>query len=222
MDDLSSPLGDPGRSAKNELMNCEPLHQISIGSTIRRWLWLNDLNFPDAGHHPIPETARGLIADDGWVIFHRHQVVLAVPDEVHSYWHHELDSHQISSFACRIDESEWLTSFDQRHLSRCQHFVLDFRDYVLEVICEKLLFGSGAFVLQAAIEMHPELSDAYYWRAINRRKQGDQLFIEDLSKLANANGAFFQDTARELLQQVSPVQESPNKAVNPSGGSGGF
>jgi hypothetical protein len=194
-------------------MNCESLHPISVGSKIERWLWLQDLNFPDSAHHSIPESPWGVNADEGWVIFHGRQVVLAVPDEVHSYWHHELEAHQISSFAHRIDNSDWLTSFDQRHLSRCQHFVLDFCDFVLEVICEKLLFGPGAFVLQAAIETHPELSDAYYWRAINRRKRGDQSFIEDLAKVANADGAFLQEAARELLQQLTPAPKVPDKAV---------
>ena len=192
-------------------MICEPLHPISIGRNIHRWLWLEDLNFPDSGHHPTPEMPRGLIADDGWVIFHQRQVVLAVPDEVHSHWHHELDSHQSSYYTFRINESVWLNSFDQRHLESCQHFILDFRDDVVEVICEKLLFGPGEFVLQAAIEMHPELSDAYYWRAITRRKCGDHRFVEDLWRLANANGAFFQETARELLKQVHRTQSDDDE-----------
>lgn len=190
-------------------MRCHPIQQPLIGSTIERWLWLRDINFPDSGHqYSFPEVPLGLVTTAGWVIFHRRQLFLAVPDEVHTFWHHEQNQDLVRSFAFQVEESLWLASFDQRHLSLCHHFVLDFRDDIVEVICEKLLFGAGPFELEAAITLHPELGDAYYWRAMAREKAGDLRFADDLRKVASADGAYFQSTAKALLKSWQMNHES--------------
>jgi hypothetical protein len=193
-------------------MKCEPIDHPRIGRTIHRWLWLQDLNFPDSGHYPGPETPRGAVAEDGWVVFHRRQLVLAVPDEVHTYWHHQNPVYDSHPAVWRIQDSDWLASFEQQHLARCQHFILDCRDWVVEVICEELLFGTGEFDLLAAISVHPELGDAFYWRALKRRQCGDDAYVEDLAKVAVTSGAFFQDTARELLQNANCQDGRPSNA----------
>jgi hypothetical protein len=61
------------------------------------------------------------VADEGWVIFLRRQVVLIVPDEVHTYWHHRAAMPHSHAGAYRIEDSEWQASFEPRHLTHCGH-----------------------------------------------------------------------------------------------------
>jgi hypothetical protein len=91
-----------------------------------------------------------------WVIFEGLQVIQTVPEEVCSYWF--LDH---LPPGCRhlgileIGDSEWRASFNQRHSAKCTHFILLFYDEILEIICERLVFGVGEF----HVSQHPELSD---------------------------------------------------------------
>src|SRR5262245_16902481 len=138
-------------------MKSVPVNQPCLGVRAERWLEDKELNFPDSGHDwsAVLPTPTGVVTESSWVVFHRRQVVLSVPDEVHSYWHHEFAGERSRPRAWHVESSIWLASFDQKHLSECRHFILDFRDWVVEVICEALFFGEGAFDLERAIELHP-------------------------------------------------------------------
>jgi hypothetical protein len=142
---------------------------------LRRWLYYEDLQFPEAhpGFQFEPKSIRGGVIDDGWVIFHGLQVLCIVPEEVHTYWHHEAQASEAETGNIwLVRGSQWLASFAPSHLGRCSHYVMECHDQVIEVICEDLLFGVGSFERTKAIEQEPRLGDAYYWRAIQREKEG--------------------------------------------------
>jgi hypothetical protein len=203
-DEAFSESGGAGQMSAARGMRVTPIPHIVLGPDIVRWLSLEDLNFPDSGHHwgSLAPTARGLTTDDGWLVFHRCQVALIVPDEVHSGWHHRGSTPDWQVQARQIDDSEWLASFSQQHLTRCQHFVIDLRDNVVEVICEGLLFGPGAFDLESAIDAYPVLADAYFWRACQRERRGDAGAIADFERVAESDGASFQSNARDHLTRI--------------------
>lgn len=142
------------------------------GPILHRWLWFEDLLLPDssAGYHTMPKRRVGGQSEHGWVLFHGVQVVQPVPEEVHSYWHHPLT--QERGAAWRVESSNWLASFSQRHLAECEHYVLEFYDYVVEVICEEVSFGPGAFDLATVLPNEPRLRYAYMRRAISLKKMG--------------------------------------------------
>lgn len=92
-----------------------------------------------------------------WVIFSRSQVVQIVPEEVCSYWFMPDSPEETRGVGIYvIEDSQWLSSFSQRHLGKCRHFILMFYDDIVEVLAEDLIFGRGPF----RIEENPELS--YY------------------------------------------------------------
>lgn len=93
-----------------------------------------------------------------WVIFEGLQVVQIVPEEVCSYWSHIKGEVPPKGFSgiTEIRDSPWKAGFSQRHLQDARHFVLEFYDDIIEVLCKALVFGCGAF----RIEQNPEL--AYY------------------------------------------------------------
>lgn len=186
-------------------MKCTPIVDVVLGPNIQNWLWPRDLQFPESGHAwgETLEVPAGLITDAGWVVFLRRQVVLVVPDEVHSYWHVQADAGGFHTLVWHVQQSAWLASFDPRHLTRCMHFVLDLRDHVVEVICEELLFGALPFELEPAIEKHPALADAYYWRAMQYEKVGDTGRAQsDLARVAASPGAVFQAAAQTRLSRA--------------------
>jgi hypothetical protein len=78
-----------------------------------------------------------------------------VPEEMCSYWFTKLVASTESRVGIYVvEDSVWLRSFSQRHLSKCRHFIPMFYDDIVEVIAEELVFGPGAF----RIDDHPELS----------------------------------------------------------------
>lgn len=76
------------------------------------------------------------------------QAFMFTPEEVINY-----ASSRVASFgqhhpaaALDHDHSEWLLSFNPRHLGRCRHFQLLFYDELLDVLCEELDFRAGAYL----------------------------------------------------------------------------
>lgn len=192
-------------------MRVTPVAAPSLGE-LRRWLWPADLTFADSGHHesPLPRPV-GIVGESGWVIFHRLQVLLEVPDEVHSGWHRGLIADVDSlNTAWLVEGSDWIQTFDPKHLGRCSHYVVEHWDFVLEVICENLLYAaSPVFDLERAIELHSCLADAYFWRALQAEKRGDVTMArEDLQRVLAADGAFFRNSAYEHLRRLGAVQKS--------------
>ncbi|MFK7998586.1 MAG: hypothetical protein AB8H86_03275 [Polyangiales bacterium] len=140
------------------------------GPILRRWLWSEDLLLPDSseGFQTLPKRCVGAQSEYGWVVFHGVQVLQSVPEEVHSYWHRALTEE--GGAAWRVESSTWLASFDQRHLAKCGHYILEFYDHIVEVICEELIIGKGEFQLTEVLPHEGRLRYAYMRRALSLSK----------------------------------------------------
>ena len=42
-----------------------------------------------------------------------------------------------------VEESSWLASLNQAHLSKCRHYQIMFYDEIYDVICEEIIAGTG-------------------------------------------------------------------------------
>ena len=86
-------------------------------------------------------------ADLKHLIFHRVQVHVFTPEEVHNYagdevrWGPSINQ----AAAVNLGKSAWLLSFAQRHLVRCNHYRLMFYDEYLDVICEGISAEAGPY-----------------------------------------------------------------------------
>lgn len=105
-------------------------------------------------------------------MFHGLQVFQRVPEEVYSYWHRELGAQTEGIGAFRIEDSSWLASFSKRHLGQHTHFVLEWYDDVVEVICRELVFGKGDFDIADVLPREPRLGNAYFRHALAQEKLG--------------------------------------------------
>jgi len=78
--------------------------------------------------------------------FVKPQVYMFTPEEVYNsesgvdYWAKFRPAAIIS-----LGKSAWLESFAQQHLARCSQFQIMFYDQYLDIICEEIIFGHGAF-----------------------------------------------------------------------------
>jgi len=96
------------------------------------------------------------------VIFFSLQVIQIVPEEVHSYWRcGYADNSQKSTGVWIINDSEWLASFNPRHLENYNHYLFEFYDEIVEVIIKEPIFGKGTFKIADVIDQEPRLNDAY-------------------------------------------------------------
>lgn len=43
----------------------------------------------------------------------------------------------------KIENSNWMKNFNQRHISDCDHFQIMFYDEIYDVICQNISFGLG-------------------------------------------------------------------------------
>lgn len=145
------------------------------GPGLQRWLVDSDLSFgnSEAGFAPPNGSIEGVQVPGGWVVFHGLQAIQIVQEEVHSYWHLPLDLTSTLSNVWVIEDSVWLASLKRRHMQGQQHFLVTLYDELIEVICNELLFGSGVFNLEKAIESFPQLAFAYLRRAMSREAQGN-------------------------------------------------
>lgn len=73
------------------------------------------------------------------------QVWMFTPDEVYDYEMHLTSVVPDTAAAFCLGKSDWLQWFAPQHLTNCQHFQLVFYDEVLDVICERIVFGQGTF-----------------------------------------------------------------------------
>ena len=78
--------------------------------------------------------------------FNRAQVFMFTPEEVYNGQPSEIDwsEYQNAAIIC-LGKSEWFRSFDQRHLSKCNHFHIMFYDQYLDIICEKIVAQQGGY-----------------------------------------------------------------------------
>jgi len=153
------------------------------GPTLRRWLHDADLYLPDssegfAAHEgatvgAVYDTFDAASGGTHHVVFHGLQVLQVVPEEVHSYWHRELCPEQRGVGVFRIDGSAWHASFAQRHIREHGHFILEWYDDVIEVICRDLIFGAGDFEISRVLPYEPRLGYAYFRHALAQEKLGN-------------------------------------------------
>ncbi len=91
-----------------------------------------------------PDWGPDLQASLRHVLFEGAQVVQITPEEVIGL--HQLGSrYQDRSRASMFDlgRSSWLQSFARRHLAHCHHIQLLFYDQLVDVICERVICGTG-------------------------------------------------------------------------------
>src|SRR5262245_15766235 len=94
-------------------MRCVPLTEgPDFRERVIRWLRHRDLNFADSGHRWSAgiEIPSGMVSDTSWVVFLRSQVVLVVPDEVHTCWHRGVGPGS-PTHAWLVEDSTWLPTF---------------------------------------------------------------------------------------------------------------
>jgi hypothetical protein len=162
-----------------------------------RWLHRSDLLFHDAPPCDLPDGIQGAefglppdlpngslpatsvsvvspqVCSRAWVVFHGLQVFQVVPEEVHSYWHLVEDYERSTrTGAWEIMDSTWLASFDQRHLARHKHFLLEFYDELVEVVAEALIFGRGKFDISQVARIDGRFAHAFLNRARAHEKAG--------------------------------------------------
>ena len=155
------------------------------GCSLIRWIHDAELHLSESeeGFAPLAgsivgaqylfETNEG--AKESWVIFHRLQVIQIVPEEVHSYWHLNFAGENYkSSGVWEIEDSEWLKAFSPRHLVNHQHFVIEFYDDLVELICRELIFGSGKFDVERVAAQDNRFAYAYLRRAMAQEKLGNK------------------------------------------------
>jgi hypothetical protein len=153
------------------------------GPQIAKWIKYDDLYFPPSSVSKIirsPSDDITGIQFMNWVVFYGNQVIQIVPEEVHSYWHTEsyyeackAGSTDKKTGAWLIENSEWIKTFHPRHLSNAKHFILEFYDDIIEVICDELIFGEGKFDLQKLIEQDSRFANAYIVNADNENYLGN-------------------------------------------------
>jgi hypothetical protein len=109
-----------------------------------------------------------------WVIFSGIQVFLTVPEEVHSYWHRDLiDPGRPYTGVWQVSESTWMQLFHPRHLGDHHHFIIEFYDEIVEVICRNLVFGQGTFAIEEVVERDGRFAEAYIRAAQACERFGD-------------------------------------------------
>jgi tetratricopeptide (TPR) repeat protein len=172
------------------------------GPVLSRWIHEAELYLPnsEAGFAPSKGSIVGADYEESWVIFHRLQVMQSVPHEVHTSWHWDHAEHSIPKVAYLdeqgkiwlnppsheqppstkdktgvwlIEDSKWLKSLDPQHLGKCYHFILEFYDEIVEVICEELVFGTGKFNVATVVQNDKRFSYAYLRYAMAQEKQNN-------------------------------------------------
>jgi len=145
------------------------------GPDLVRWITDSDLRFSgiENVYGPARGDIMGALSHNHWVLFHGLQVIKIIPDEVHSAWHYDfMHENEEFSSAWKIDNSQWIKTFNPRHLENHSHFLIRFYDDVIEVICKELIFGVAPFELKSAIEKDPQLSYSYFQLAESHKKAG--------------------------------------------------
>jgi hypothetical protein len=86
-------------------------------------------------------------ADIKHLVLQGTQVHLFTPEEVYNClrdevrWGPSIDSAALVN----LGKSEWLLTFDQRHLARCNHYRIMFYDEYLDIICENISADNGPY-----------------------------------------------------------------------------
>jgi hypothetical protein len=80
------------------------------------------------------------------LIFIRPQVFMFTPEEVYSHRRDKVDWSKFdrAGIVC-LGKSAWLRSFNQQHLSKCDHYQVMFYDEYLDIICEGVGARTGGY-----------------------------------------------------------------------------
>lgn len=155
------------------------------GCSLLRWIHDAELHLPESqeGFSPLAGSIKGVqylfetdvSTGEAWLIFYGLQVLQIVPEEVHSYWHREFaDDNSHASGVWEVEDSEWIKSFAQRHLNNHQHYIVEFYDQIVEVICKDLIFGAGTFDIEKVLIQDSRFAYAYLRRAMSQNKLGNK------------------------------------------------
>jgi hypothetical protein len=155
------------------------------GCSLLRWIHDAELHLPEsqAGFSQLSGSIEGaqylfetdVNADESWIIFGGLQVLKIVPEEVHSYWHREYAGDDtIISGIWVIEGSEWIKTFDQRHLNNHKHYIVEFYDEIVEMVCRDLIFGAGTFDIQRVVALDNRFAYAYLRRAMSQSTVGNK------------------------------------------------
>jgi hypothetical protein len=90
------------------------------------------------------------------LLFHRAQVFMFTPEEVENYLTSVVDWSATDYGAMvTLGKSTWLSSFNQQHLERSEHYRAMFYDVLLDVVCERVTTEPGYFVADKAAPRWP-------------------------------------------------------------------
>ena len=185
------------------------------GCELVRWIRDSELHLSEsqAGFAPLDGSIVGAqylfgtdeAANESWVIFHGLQVIQIVPEEVHSYWHLNFagDNHE-SSGVWKVEDSEWKKTFSPQHLGNHKHFIIEFYDELVELICRELIFGGGKFDIEQVVAQDNRFAYAYLRRAMSQQKlENKEQAIEYYQKYIDAcpNGDSV-DYARRCIKYI--------------------
>jgi hypothetical protein len=153
------------------------------GEDLVHWIYNSDLLLPATPLAQFKEPAGGIVGahygyklTPNWIIFYRLQVIQIVPEEVHSYWHLNYRQQESdSSCVWEIEDSQWLASFDPRHLQDkdYKHYIIVFNDELVEVICRDLIFGEGLFDINVVVANDARFNYAYFRYADAQEELGN-------------------------------------------------
>ena len=78
---------------------------------------------------------------------HRAQVSMITPEEVHNYGSDKIEwgPPLRQAAVVNLGKSDWLRSFAQQHLGRCNHYRLMFYDEIIDLICEGISAEAGPY-----------------------------------------------------------------------------
>jgi hypothetical protein len=159
-------------------MKANPIHLNAFetsgrGPVLTRWLHDEVMYFPNSDELNTGSIV-GAEYEGNWLIFYGLQVIQIIPEEVHSYWHLKMtkDEARITG-AWEIEDSTWLKTFNQRHLANQKHFVLEFYDEIVEVICKSLACDKGVFDIRQVASLDDRFAYVYLRYAMAQEKLGN-------------------------------------------------
>ncbi|MBU6953444.1 hypothetical protein [Hahella sp. HN01] len=83
-----------------------------------------------------------------WVIFFGITVYQCYPSRVHDYWH-RMPPFSEAGFCFVSDPSDLIRKLEESSVIQGQkHYILEFEDDVIEVVCDRLVFGEGEFKVE--------------------------------------------------------------------------
>lgn len=132
------------------------------GPTIRRFISDSEVNSVLPAGHIVGveyDYSNQSKIENYWVIFLGITVFQVYPSRAHNYWHRN-PPFSGGEFCFLVEPSRLLDDLEDTVLLQGQkHFILEFEDDVLEIICDKLIFGESEFTYKRLIENSPDVKN---------------------------------------------------------------